>query len=79
MEYGEDSEAVAQILVDNVTADTAELDEAAGCDTFAYAPESSDQLDYDYEVTGIISPASASENILVNYIVREREAFPGEA
>lgn len=79
VEYGEDIEAVAQILVDDVAADTAELDEAAGGDTFAYAPEPSDHLDYDYEVTGVISPASATENILVDYIVRECEALPGEA
>lgn len=79
VEYGEDIDSVTQALVDAVNDDTAELDEAAGCDTFAYGPEPSDAFDCDYELTGVISPPSAEDNIIVDYIVRECEALPGEA
>lgn len=77
VEYGEDIDAVTDIIIRAVTDDLSGNPEYAGCEVFAYAPEPMNQSKrtrkYQYHVTGVVSPVSAKENILVNYGIIERE------
>lgn len=77
VEYGADIETVADAIIRVVTDDLSGNSEYAGCEVFAYAPEPMDESKrtqrYEYHVTGVVSPVSAKENILVNYGIVERE------
>ena len=79
VEYGADIDTVADAIIRVVTDDLSGNSEYAGCDVFAYAPEPMNeskrtrQYQYQYHVTGVVSPVSAKENILVNYGIIERE------
>ncbi len=77
VEYGENIDAVTDTIIQAVTDDLSGNPEYAGCDVFAYAPEVMEESKrtrrYQYHVTGVVSPVSAKENILVNYGIIERE------
>jgi hypothetical protein len=77
VEYGEDIDAVTDTIIRTVTDDLSGNPEYSGCEVFAYAPEPTEASKrtrrYQYHVTGVVSPVSAKENILVNYGVIERE------
>lgn len=77
VEYGENIDAVTDTIIRAVTDDLSGNPEYAGCEVFAYAPEpmetSKRTRRYQYHVTGVVSPVSAKENILVNYGIIERE------
>ena len=48
--------------------------EFANCDVDAYGPEDEEGMTGpDYELMGVVSPPTASENILVDYVGREIE------
>ncbi len=79
VEYGADIDTVADAIIRVVTDDLSGNSEYAGCDVFAYVPEPMNeskrtrQYQYQYHVTGVVSPVSAKENILINYGITERE------
>lgn len=77
VEYGEDIDAVTDTIIRAVTDDLSGNPEYSGCEVFAYAPEPMEESKrtqrYQYHVTGVVSPVSAKENILVNYGIIERE------
>ncbi len=77
VEYGADIDATADTIIRAVTDDLSGNPEYAGCEVLAYAPEpmetSKRTRRYQYYVTGVVSPVSTKENILVNYGISERE------
>jgi hypothetical protein len=77
VEYGADIDTVADAIIRAVTDDLSGNPEYSGSEVFAYAPEpmndSKRTRQYQYHVTGVVSPISAKENILVNYGIIERE------
>lgn len=77
VEYGENIDAVTDTIIRAVTDDLSGNPEYAGCEVFAYAPEPMDESRrtrrYQFYVTGVVSPVSAKENILVDYGIVERE------
>lgn len=77
VEYGEDIYSVTDALIRAVTADLSENPKYAGCETFAYAPESMKEFHrterYQYFITGVVSPPVAEKNILIDYGIVETE------
>ncbi|MVB12749.1 hypothetical protein CAFE_34930 [Caprobacter fermentans] len=77
VEYGADIDAVTDAIIRAVTDDLSGNPKYAGCEVFAYAPEPMDESrrtqQYQYRVTGVVSPVSAKENILINYGIIEWE------
>lgn len=77
VEYSSDIDAVAGAIIRAVTDDLSGNPEYAGCEVFAYAPERMEEFRrtrrYQYHVTGVVSPVSAKENVLVNYGVIEQQ------
>ena len=64
-------------LIRAVRDDLAEMPEYAHCETAAYAPELVKSFRrvkrYRYEMTGIVYPKYAKENILIDYGIIEEE------
>ncbi len=77
VEYGETIDAAAEAIIRAVKDDLSGNPDYPGCDVYAYAPEPvrADKRTqrYQYVVTGVVSPVSAKENILVEYGIMERE------
>ena len=79
VEIGSSIDEVADALIRPVRDDLAEMPEYAHCETAAYAPEPVKSFRrvrrYQYEMTGIVYPEYAEENILIDYgIIEEEEA-----
>ena len=79
VEIGSSIDEVADALIRAVRDDLAEMPEYAHCETAAYAPEPVKSFRrvrrYQYEMTGIVYPEYAEENILIDYgIIEEEEA-----
>ena len=79
VEIGSSIDEVADALIRAVRDDLAEMPEYAHCETAAYAPEPVKSFGrvkrYRYEMTGIVYPEYAEENILIDYgIIEEEEA-----
>ena len=76
IEYGEDIDAAADDILRAVMTDLSEAPQYAGCEVTASPPELrvyARTMRYEYYVTGIVAPPNASENILVDYGVKEQE------
>ena len=77
VEYGQDIFAVTDALIKDVRDDLSEMPEYKGCEATAYAPEPVRMCRrvkrYAYEMTGVVSPAYAEKNILVDYGIIEEE------
>ena len=78
-EIGSSIDEVTDALICAVRDDLAEMPEYAHCETAAYAPEPVKSFQrvrrYQYEMTGIVYPEYAEENILIDYgIIEEEEA-----
>lgn len=75
VEYGKNIDEVASTLVKRATEDLAGLTEYEHCETGAYAPEllhSHRRVKrYQYEMTGVVSPPKAAENILIEFGIME--------
>lgn len=78
VEYGPNLDAVTEALIHAVSADLAGTPEYANFETAAFAPEPVKDFRrvrrYTHEMTGIVYPTYADENILVDYgIIEEPE------
>ena len=77
VEIGSSIEEVTDALIHAVRDDLAEMPEYAHCETAAYAPEPVKSFRrvrrYQYEMTGIVYPEYAEENILIDYGIVEEE------
>ena len=77
VEIGSSIEEVTDALIRAVRDDLAEMPEYAHCETAAYAPELVRSFRrvkcYQYEMTGIVCPKYAEENILIDYGIIEEE------
>lgn len=78
VEYGKDIDEVTEALIKVVSDDLAETPGYEKFKTVAYAPEPVKSFRrvkrYAYEMTGIVYPTCAEENILIDYgIVEEAE------
>ena len=78
VEYGKDIDEVTEALIKVVSDDLAETPGYEKFKTAAYAPEPVKSFRrvkrYAYEMTGIVYPTYAEENILIDYgIVEEAE------
>lgn len=79
VESGKSIDDVTGTLIRAVRDDLAEMPEYAHCETAAFAPELVKEFRrvkrYQYEMTGIVYPKYAEENILIDYgIIEEEEA-----
>lgn len=77
VEYGNSIDEVTDALIKDVADDLAALPEYAHCRTAAYAPELVDKTRrvkrYQYEMMGVVYPAYAEKNILIDYGIIEKE------
>ena len=77
VEIGSGIDEVADALIRAVRDDLAEMPEYAHYETAAYAPEPVKSFRhvkrYQYEMTGIVYPEYAEENILIDYGIIEEE------
>lgn len=78
VEFGKSIDEVTPALIKRVAEDLAGLPEYEHCETGAYAPERVDTHHrkvkrYQYEMTGLVSPPSAAENILIDFGIIEEE------
>ena len=77
VEIGNSIDEVTDALIRAVRDDLAEMPEYAHCETAAYAPELVKSFRgvkrYRYEMTGIVYPKYAEENILIDYGIIEED------
>ena len=77
VEFGKSIGEVTYALIKDVEDDLAATPEYEHCKTAAYAPElirpSRSVKRYQYEMTGVVYPPYASENILIEYGVLVKE------
>lgn len=74
VEFGASFEDVLEDLLQAIRDDLSGSPEFANCDVDAYGPEDEEGMTGpDYELMGVVLPPTASENILVDYVVREIE------
>ena len=77
VEYGADIYAASDAIIRTVKGDLSENPEYTGSGVSAYAPEPMEEFRktrrYQYYVTGVVMPAVADKNILVNYGIIEQE------
>lgn len=75
VEFGNGIEDATDALIRAVADDLAGMPEYEHCETAAYAPERIHPFRrvkrYDYEMTGIVYPPDASENILIDFGITE--------
>lgn len=75
VEYGENIDAVSPSLIKAAAEDLADLPEYGHCETAAFAPERIQEhrrvRRYAYEMTGIVYPPRAEENILIEFGIME--------
>ena len=78
VEIGNSIDDVTDALIRAVRDDLAEMPEYAHCETAAYAPELVKSFRrvkrYRYEMTGIVYPKYAEENVLIDYGIIEEDA-----
>ena len=78
VEIGNSIDDVTDALIRAVRDDLAEMPEYAHCETAAYAPELVKPFRrvkrYRYEMTGIVYPKYAEENVLIDYGIIEEDA-----
>ncbi len=74
VEYGEDIYDATDRLIQTVCEDLSENPEYAKCDTYADGPdELSGDTPYQYQMSGIVSPAYAETNTVIYYGIIESE------
>ena len=74
VEFGASFDDVLEDLLQAIRDDLSGSPEFANCEVAAYGPEDEDETaGPDYELMGVVSPPTASANILVDYVVREIE------
>ena len=74
VEFGASFDDVLEDLLEAIRDDLSGSPEYASCEVAAYGPEDEEEMaGPDYELMGVVSPPTASENILVDYVVREIE------
>lgn len=74
VEFGASFDDVLEDLLEAIRDDLSGSPEYANCEVAAYGPEDEEETAGPvYELMGVVSPPTASENILVDYVVREIE------
>lgn len=79
VEYGNDIVEVTPALVKAVAADLTAMPEYSSFEAAAFEPEEMHPgRKYQYKMDGVIYPPNAAENILVDFVIKEELARPGE-
>mgnify|MGYP005803431809 CR=1 FL=1 len=75
VEYGASFEDVLEDLLQAIRDDLSGAPEYDNCEVNAYGPDDEYGISSDgYEMTGVVLPPNASENVVVDYVAREVEA-----
>jgi len=74
VEYGMDIIEATPKLIKAVTSELSAMPEYKDCDTSAYEPEEINKgRKYQYKMQGVVSPPNASQNILVDFVIKEKD------
>ena len=75
VEIGADIDAVTDALIRAVMDELSGMPEYRGCKVYAYAPKPVDDTRrtkrYQYEMTGVVAPPNAPQNILIDFGIVE--------
>jgi hypothetical protein len=73
VEFGADIVEVTPKLIKAVTTELSAMPEYRGCDTSAYEPEEINKgRKYQYKMQGVVYPPNAANNILVDFVIKEK-------